>query len=446
MKNNMLTDSPTKTLLIFSLPILLGNLLQQFYSIIDSIIVGNFVSADALGAIGNTMPIVFMVTCVSFGLANGASILIGQTVGAKGHHKIPALGVSSLVYAIVIALIVSVIFVPNASNIVKLIDTPLALQKDSTSYLTIYFLGLIFVFGFNMISAIFRSLGDSKTPLLFLGVASVINIILDLVFVLIFQMGVPGVAIATVMSQGIAFLLQLILFRKRMKEYKSDQVNLIDIGAIKQLSKLALPTTSQEILISVGIVLTQVLTNRFGAQVVSAYAATSKISEFAMLPMINIGIGMTVFTAQNVGAYQLDRVKKAYHSILKITLSFALIMAIIVVVFPYALMTLFLGSNITPEIYVAGESYLYVSAITFFFMAILFPAESLLKGAGDVNMFLFIAVTGSIVKIVASVLLIPYLGYQGIWYGIAIGWLIEAILTLMRYQSGKWKTKRLKEI
>lgn len=165
-----------------------------------------------------------------------------------------------------------------------------------------------------------------------------------------------------------------------------------------------------------------------------------------MLPMINIGIGVTVFTAQNVGAKQLDRVRKAYRSVLKITLAFAFIMAIVVILFPSGLMKLFLGSNMTPEIYVAGESYLYVSAMTFFFMAILFPAESLLKGAGDVNMFLFIAVTGSIAKIVASIILIPYLGYQGIWFGIATGWLIEAILTLIRYRSGKWESKRLKEI
>lgn len=446
MKHNMLTDSPTKTLIIFSLPILFGNFLQQFYSIIDSIIVGNFVSANALGSIGNTMPIVFMVTCVSFGLSNGASILIGQTVGANRHHRVPALGVTSLVYAIGIALLLSVVFVPNAANIVRLIGTPIALQQESSNYLTIYFLGLVFVFGFNMISAVFRSLGDSKTPLLFLGVASLVNIVLDLVFVLVFHMGVTGVAIATILSQGIAFILQLILFRKRLVEYNQLNSALIDMKSIKQLSRLALPTTSQEILISVGLVLTQVLTNRFGAQVVSAYAATSKISEFAMLPMINIGIGMTVFTAQNVGAKQLERVRKAYHSMLKITLGFASIMAIIVIVFPYLLMTLFLGHNITPEIFGAGESYLYVSALTFFFMAVLFPAESLLKGAGDVNMFLFIAITGSIVKIMASVILIPYLGYQGIWFGIALGWLIEAILTLLRYRSGKWMTKRLNEI
>ena len=446
MKNNMLTDSPTKTLLIFSLPILLGNLLQQFYSIIDSVVVGNYVSANALGSIGNTMPIIFMVICISFGLSNGASILIGQTIGAKQDHRIKPLGYSSLFYAMMIGLVLSIICIPNAMNLVKMINTPLELQQDSANYLTIYFYGLIFVFGFNMISAIFRSLGDSMSPLIFLIVASVLNIILDLVFVLVFEMGVEGVAIATVLSQALAFLLQVILLNNRLRKFTTENKQWIELKSLVQLSKLALPTTSQEILIGVGIILTQVLVNQFGSNVVSAYTITSKITDFVMLPMVNLGIGMTVFTAQNVGAFQYDRVKQAHLNMLKITLSFGLIMAILVSLFGNQLISLFLGENLTQEILEVGRVYLYYSAITFFFMAILFPAESLLKGAGDINMFLFIAITGSFTKIVAALILIPYFGIQGIWFGIAFGWFVEMSLTLYRYRSNKWIHKRLKEV
>lgn len=442
----MLTDSPTKTLLIFSLPILLGNLLQQFYSIIDSVVVGNYVSANALGSIGNTMPIIFMVICISFGLSNGASILIGQTIGAKQDHRIKPLGYSSLFYAMMIGLVLSIICIPNAMNLVKMINTPLELQQDSANYLTIYFYGLIFVFGFNMISAIFRSLGDSMSPLIFLIVTSVLNIILDLVFVLVFEMGVEGVAIATVLSQALAFLLQVILLNIRLRKFTTENKQWIELKSLVQLSKLALPTTSQEILIGVGIILTQVLVNQFGSNVVSAYTITSKITDFVMLPMVNLGIGMTVFTAQNVGAFQYDRVKQAHLNMLKITLSFGLIMAILVSLFGNQLISLFLGENLTQEILEVGRVYLYYSAITFFFMAILFPAESLLKGAGDINMFLFIAITGSFTKIVAALILIPYFGIQGIWFGIAFGWFVEMSLTLYRYRSNKWIHKRLKEV
>lgn len=442
----MLIDSPTKTLLIFSLPILLGNLLQQFYSIIDSVVVGNYVSANALGSIGNTMPIIFMVICISFGLSNGASILIGQTIGAKQDHRIKPLGYSSLFYAMMIGLVLSIICIPNAMNLVKMINTPLELRQDSANYLTIYFYGLIFVFGFNIISAIFRSLGDSMSPLIFLIVTSVLNIILDLVFVLVFEMGVEGVAIATVLSQALAFLLQVILLNNRLRKFTTENKQWIELKSLVQLSKLALPTTSQEILIGVGIILTQVLVNQFGSNVVSAYTITSKITDFVMLPMVNLGIGMTVFTAQNVGAFQYDRVKQAHLNMLKITLSFGLIMAIFVSLFGNQLISLFLGENLTQEILEVGRVYLYYSAITFFFMAILFPAESLLKGAGDINMFLFIAITGSFTKIVAALILIPYFGVQGIWFGIAFGWFVEMSLTLYRYRSNKWIHKRLKEV
>ena len=392
------------------------------------------------------MPIIFMVICISFGLSNGASILIGQTIGAKQDHRIKPLGYSSLFYAMMIGLVLSIICIPNAMNLVKMINTPLELQQDSANYLTIYFYGLIFVFGFNMISAIFRSLGDSMSPLIFLIVTSVLNIILDLVFVLVFEMGVEGVAIATVLSQALAFLLQVILLNIRLRKFTTENKQWIELKSLVQLSKLALPTTSQEILIGVGIILTQVLVNQFGSNVVSAYTITSKITDFVMLPMVNLGIGMTVFTAQNVGAFQYDRVKQAHLNMLKITLSFGLIMAILVSLFGNQLISLFLGENLTQEILEVGRVYLYYSAITFFFMAILFPAESLLKGAGDINMFLFIAITGSFTKIVAALILIPYFGIQGIWFGIAFGWFVEMSLTLYRYRSNKWIHKRLKEV
>ena len=448
MQEKMLTGAPVKTLLFFSLPILAGNLLQQLYSVIDAVIVGHFVSSNALGAIGCTMPIVFMVTCVSFGLSSGSSILIGQTTGANAHSgdngKIPTLSWTSLIYSLAVALLLALICILTTGAFVRLVDTPADLQADSILYLTIYFCGLPFVFGFTMISSVFRSLGDSMTPLFFLGIASVLNVGLDLFFVLQLKMGVAGAAIATVLSQMFAFFLQIILMIRKMRSYRRGKASIFSFDTLRRLTALALPTTSQEILISLGTLLTQVLTNRFGSAVVSAYTAASKTSDFVMLPMISVGAGMTVFCAQNVGAGQIERVQKAFHSLLRITLGFALITALTVLLFPRQLIALFLGSNITPEIFAAGQSYLYVSAFNFFLMAILFPAECLLKGSGDVNMFMGIAVTGAVVKLAVAVALIPSLGYHGIWLGIAVGWLCESSLTLLRYRSGKWKTKRLK--
>ncbi len=239
MKNNMLTDNPVKSLILFSLPILGGNLLQQFYSIIDTIIVGNFVSANALASVGNTGPIIFMITCVSSGLSNGASILIGQNFGANGNQSMKRLAITSLIYSIVAAILITLVGIPNTKNFMALLGTPAELADGSIIYLKTYFLGLVFVFGFNMISAIFRSMGDSKTPLIFLGIASITNVVLDLIFVIVFGMGIKGVAIATVISQTLAFSLQLILLIKRINKYPKEN-RIFDMGILKQLTKLAL--------------------------------------------------------------------------------------------------------------------------------------------------------------------------------------------------------------
>lgn len=445
-QNAMLTGKPSKTLLLFAIPMLMGNLLQQLYSIIDSLVVGNFVGPDALAAVGNTAPIVFMITCVSFGISNGASILIGQYYGSGRHEEIKKLVTTSVIYILAVSVVLAVVSMLGSRSLVNFMNTPANILEDSLLYLRIYLCGLIFVFGFNMISAVFRSLGDSKTPLLFLGIASVLNIILDLVFVLMFGWGVMGVAVATVISQFIAFLFQVVLLFKRMEEMGGEVGpgirGKIDMACMKMLTKLAIPTTGQELLVSFGIFATQILINGFGSDVVAAYTAGEKFNGFVMMPMINICGALTVFSAQNMGAGKPERIVKGYRATITSNLVFAGVMSGIVALFGPVFIKMFVGQNPPADLMAAGESYLLYSIFAFFMMAVLFSAEGVMKGAGDVNYFLFSAITGSVVKVVAGFLLIPYMGYMGVWMGINIGWLVEGILTTGRYFSGKWKTKR----
>ncbi|MEG1556983.1 MAG: MATE family efflux transporter [Oscillospiraceae bacterium] len=449
MKENvMLVGKPAKTLLLFSLPILAGNLLQQFYSMVDSVVVGNYVSSNALASVGGMLPLVFMVTCVSFGLANGASILIGQYFGASQKNDMNRLVLTSLTYSAVIAFVLTVLGLVFSRNLVALLDTPAVVFEDSLLYIRIYFLGLIFTFCFNMISSVFRSLGDSKTPLVFLALASILNIILDLVFVIVFEMGVSGVAIATVISQGVAFLLQMLLLRKKLLEYsgvkkQSLRESFFDKRTFGQLTRLVIPTTSQELLISFGMLFTQKFVNGFGPDVMASYTATSKIVDFAMLPMIGMSIALTVFAAQNVGAGMSERVTKGYRAAMIFNMSVAAVLAAVVLVFGKPLIGAFVGAGASDMLYESGTSFLFYSSFSFVMMALLFAAEGVMKGAGDVNFFMVFAIIGSVVKVVASLMLMPTMGYSGIWAGILIGWSVEAILTTMRFVTGKWKTKRL---
>lgn len=445
-ENSMLTGSPAKTLFLFALPILAGNILQQLYSMVDTVVVGNFVSSDALAAVGNTFALTFMINSVAFGLANGASILIGQYFGAGKNKSIRRFITTSLIYSCVIALVLSVVGLFASSSLVKLLNTPQNIFNDSLTYVRVYLVGLVFVFAFNMISSVFRSLGDSKTPLYFLGVSSVVNIILDLIFVIVFKWGVFGVAFATVIAQGVAFILQMILLNKKLKkdfEPSSHQgiERFIDKKGLRQLTYLALPTTAQELLVSFGMIATQMIVNGFGSDVMAAYTTGDKVGGLVMMPMINVGIALTVFTAQNIGAGYPKRVKQGLKASIGICLLFAAVSGVVVGLFSKDIMAIFVGSSANEVVYAAAGNYFLHAIVAFFLMAILFTTESVLKGAGDVNLFTIIAVAGAVVKVVAALILVPYLGYTGIWIGINIGWATEAFLALWRYLTGKWKTK-----
>ncbi|MEA4911260.1 MAG: MATE family efflux transporter [Oscillospiraceae bacterium] len=446
--DRMLTGKPGRTLLAFCLPIFAGNMLQQLYSMVDSIVVGNYVSADALAAVGNAFPVVYMVICVSFGLSNGASILIGQYLGSGRSRELRALIRTSVVYSAAVAAALAGLCLLLSRPIIRLLDTPAAAFDDSLLYIRVYFLGLVFTFCFNMISAIFRALGDSRTPLLFLAASSVLNIALDLLFVLVLRLAVLGVAAATVLSQGAALALQLLVLKKRMLDYPRDadaaRERIFDRGALAQLSKLALPTTAQELLISLNIFVTQRFVNHFGADVMAAYTVVGKIGDLGMMPMISMSIALTVFSAQNVGAGRVDRVGESFRAGLRFNLTVAGLLAAASLLFGRPLMQLFLGANGTQSIYAVGQSYLLYTAASFFIMAVAFASEGLIKGAGDVHVYFYIAVCAAVMKVAAALLLMGPMGSDGIWLAILLSWSVESALGLTRFLSGKWKDKGLR--
>ncbi len=440
MKVDLLKGRPARSILVFSLPILFGNLLQQLYNTVDTLVVGRVVGSDALAAVGLCAPIIFLVLGVSWGLSDSSSILIGQTVGDRGQGGIKPIAYTSLIYSSVLSVVISALCYLLAEEMLVLIRTPEELLATSTEYLRIYFLGLFFVYGFNMLSSTFRAMGDSSTPLIFLAVASVVNVVLDIVFVAVFSWGVAGAAWATVIAQAVAFLLELAVLVKRINRLPGRT---FDPAALKVLVRLAVPSTSQQVLISLGNIFTQSIINTFGADVLAGYTATYKMVDFIMLPMIAMGSAATVFCAQNMGAMELGRIKQGYRSVMAMLQGFAAVSAVVVLVFRRSFVGFFLGDNINQVILDSGVSYLIFSAFSFFFMALVFCSECFLRGAGDLLAFLFTAVTGAAVKILLALLLMGSMGYTGVWLAIAVGWLTEGILTTGRYLSGRWKTKRV---
>ncbi len=442
---NLTMGNPAKALISFSIPILIGMVLQQLYSTIDSVIVGNYEGTHALGAVGTTFPITFIVVAVASGLANGASIIVGKSFGAGEQFKINKIIKTTMNYSVLLSVIIGITLFFCAPLLLILIQASPEIYDNALIYLRVYGLGFIFTFAYNVMSGIFRALGDSKTPLIFLGVASVINIILDLVFVAVFGMGVFGVAIATVIAQGVSFILQLIMLNARMKTFKTYEENAVfpenySKLVSKELIKYAIPSMLNSVTIGVNIFVTQAFVNVFGADASGAYAAGSKVESFAMMPMINMSIAMTAFTAQNMGAKKPERVIVGLKYAIGFCAIVAAVVGVIVFVSPELLIRLFINdaSQSTLEI---GVVYLIFMIINLLWMVILFPIEGVLRGSGDVKVTALSSVVDTVVKILVSAILIYVFsfGLIGVWIGGTASWAIHSILLLIRYKTGRWK-------
>lgn len=439
---------PSKILLMFSLPIFMGNILQQLYSTVDSVIVGQFVGAYSLGAIGTTFPITFMVVSIATGLSNGAAIMIGQSFGSGQVKNLKKMISVCVISTIVLSAVLTVICFFTAPYMLDVIKVSRRIYDEALIYLQVYFTGLVFTFTYNMISSVFRALGDSKTPLIFLAVSSVLNVILDLYFVLSLSMGVFGVAVATVISQGISFVLQIVLLLKRMKHLSANDSGVQEKDFAKKvllsLARLAVPSTLQEMTIGINIFITQAFINTFGPNASTAYTACGKIENFAMMPMISMMIAATVFIAQNTGAKQYERAYTGFKWALAINSIIAFIIAVIIFAAPRQLMYIFLAKDTAREVFTIGSDYLVAMMIYVFFMGVLFAGDALLKGSGDVKVMVWFAAASTITKIAASYIGIQFWDVNGIFFGAVCSWLVEMRCVMARVLSGKWR-KRARE-
>ncbi len=442
---NLTKGDPAKSLIAFSIPILMGMVLQQLYSTIDSVIVGNFEGAYALGAVGTTFPITFIVVAVASGISNAASIIVGKSFGGKEEYKINKIIKISMIYTVNLAIVLGLFLYFASPLLLNLIQASPEIYDDALIYLRVYSIGLVFTFAYNLMSGVFRALGDSKTPLIFLGVASIVNIVLDIVFVAVFSWGVFGVAVATAIAQGVSFILQLIMLNARMKSFKEYEKNAIfpenySKLVSKELINYAIPSMLNSVTIGINIFVTQAFVNMFGPDASGAYTAGSKIESFAMMPMINMSIAMTAFTAQNMGAKQEVRVAEGLKWAMKFCMLVAIVVGVIVFVTPEFLLRLFISeaSNQTMEI---GVMFLRFMMISLLGMVMLFPIEGVLRGSGDVKVTAVASIIDTVLKILISVLCIFVFnfGIMGVWIGSSASWIIHAMVLIIRYKTGRWK-------
>lgn len=439
MTQDMTTGKPTKKILLFALPMFLGNIFQQVYNLVDTIVVGRFVGPDALAAVGSSFTMMTFITSVIIGLCMGAGVLISQLFGAKETVRMQRAISTSFTFILVITLIIMAITLIFIDPILKLFQTPVQIVEDTKTYLTFIFGGLIFTFLYNFATCLLRAIGDSKTPLYALIAACLINVVLDLVFVIVLHLGVMGAALATVIAQAVSALLGCIYAIKKLSFLQIQKENLIfDREMFRTTARYSVLTSVQQSIMNFGILMVQGLVNTFGATAMAAFAAAVKIDSFAYMPVQEFGNAFSTYVAQNVGAEKTDRVKQGVHSAFRTIILFCIVISSVVLIFARQLITIFVSASETAIIDI-GAQYLYIVGVFYVLIGFLFMFYGFYRGIGQHSMSIILTILSLGTRVALAYLLAPTpIGLVGIWWAIPIGWAIADLVGFVVYGRGKW--------
>lgn len=450
-KQKMLTGNPGKELFFFALPMILGNLFQQFYNMADSVIVGRYVGENALAAVGASYSLTTVFIMVAIGGGIGASVLTSQYLGAGEYRKMKTSIYTALITFFVLSIVLAVCGYFGNGTILQILDTPDNILKDAGIYLSIYFCGLPFLFMYNVLSAMFNALGKSRIPLCLLIFSSVLNVGLDLYMVRVLFLEVAGVAIATVIAQGISAILALCLLLYLLKAYKGDEKEpvsrakgkIYDTDMLRRGTKIAIPSIIQQSIVSIGMLLVQSVVNGFGSSVLAGYSAGMRIESICIVPMIATGNAVSTFSAQNLGAEQSERVKKGYRAGIFMVAAFSVLICVVLQLFHEGIIRIFMEGEGGAEALAAGNEYL--TFISWFFALIGAKAvtDGVLRGAGDVNVYMVANLVNLAIRVLFANLFAPVFGVAAVWWAVPIGWGTNFLISFIRYRSGKWSRKRV---
>lgn len=427
-----------KLLITFSIPLIIGNLLQQMYNTADSIIVGNFVGSNGLAAVGSGTALINLIIAFAQGAAVGAGVVVSQYIGADKKDKIKISVHTSICISIILGLILSLLGIFASPSLLIMMKTPKVVLKSSILYLQIYCGGLIFNVIYNMATGILNAAGNSKKPLVYLAIASFTNIVLDLLFIKIFKLGVMGAAIATDISQAISCILAIGYLLKVKSDYKLYIKDLkINKETAVKIIKIGLPTAIQNMVISFSNVLVQSSVNAYGATAMAGYAAYLKIDGFNILPVLSISMAVTTFTGQNVGANRLDRVKKGMYSSLIMVLVYTAFIGAVLLIFSHQVLGLFTHSA---HVITYGQLVMKYFCPYYFLLGILNVLAGTVRGAGKgIPPMIILLFSMCIFRILWIKIALPfYSSIDGVFILYPISWLVGAILMILYTKFGKW--------
>ena len=464
-----LTEGPiAKKLILFAMPIIAGNIIMQLYNVADSIIVGQFVGSDALASVTVSFPIMMLFNSLFMGLSMGANILIAQYRGAGDYKAVERATNTIFMLCVIVGGSISILGLVLSRPLLLLLGTPGNIINDSAMYLSIVFMGTIGNLFYMLSNGLIRGLGDSRWPLYSLIISSVMNIMLDLLFVIVFGWGVAGVAIATLLSHitsGIILMMRLIKGKYGFKLSFSG-MRQIDKKTIGLICKLGIPTAIQNGAMSLGMVIIQSLANNFGSNYIAASGIIMRVDGFVLMPLMGLGMAITTFAGQNIGAGNVERARKGTLTAILIVCGIALVMGFIMFNFGFYLMRAFTGNEIVLEMGLNGLRFI---AFLYGFMGINQCVGGAIRGAGEANVPAGIAIIGNLIRIpIAYMLAVRPLNnaidsavsaglyattelaraagvglenYMGLFYSMGITMIFGAVMIMLYFFFGKWQNK-----
>ena len=439
MNKDLTVGNPESVLWKFCLPLFGSILFQQLYNIADSLVAGKFIGENALAAVGNSYEITLIFIAFAFGCNMGCSVVVSKLFGAKDFRKMKTAVYTSCIFSAAICLLLMLIGIAGSTWLLELIRTPEEVFADSKLYLDIYVWGLPFVFFYNIATGIFSALGDSKTPFYFLAASSISNIAVDIWFVKVFQMGVAGVAWATFICQGISCILAMSFVLKRLANTGSrEKAPLFDIQLLKQIAGIAIPSTIQQSFVSVGNIIIQSIINGFGAPVMAGYSAAVKLNNLVITSFTTIGNGISNYTAQNLGAQKLNRIKQGFSSGIKMVWTLSLPLCLLYFFGGHICLKLFLD-NPTELAMHTGITFLKILSPFYFVVSAKLVSDGILRGAGMMKYFMIGTFTDLILRVLlAFVFSGTALAETGIWCAWPIGWTTATVVSILFYRKGSW--------
>ena len=443
MNKDLTVGKPQTVLWKFCMPLFGSIIFQQLYNIADSLVAGKFIGENALAAVGNSYEITLIFIAFAFGCNMGCSVVVSKLFGARNYKEMKTAVYTACIFSGFVCVLLMLIGITGSGMLLRLIRTPEEVFADSKLYLDIYAWGLPFVFFYNIATGIFSALGDSKTPFYFLAISSMSNIAVDIWFVKAFHMGVAGVALATFLCQGISCILAMIVVFKRLAKIEGkEKAPLFDLQLLKQIVVIAIPSTLQQSFISIGNIIIQSIINGFGAPVMAGYSAAVKLNNLVITSFTTLGNGISNYTAQNLGAMKLERIKQGFGVGVKLVWMLSL---------PLFLLYFF-GGNIVLKLFMdnptelamqTGIIYLKILSPFYFVVSSKLVADGILRGAGMMKKFMIATFTDLILRVLLAFCFSrTVLGATGIWCAWPIGWCVAAVLSIIFYRNGPWKTQK----